>query len=441
MNHNLTVDELRKMVLKAVSRLGGSGTICEIKSEISSMFKYGAEQRIITYDFDDSFDTQLISVLTWLMQNRLLIPTNGGVWRITEKGGDFIRKHSLNYYLMARHRHTKRDSESVFVARNVYDSVADSTVAAEEEDRIMAEVAIPTMDELMNPTLKALQNLGGSGSNSEIHDEVARILSLSEEQLNFGYNPGASYQTLILGRLASARTFLKEYGMIENQIPGSWVLTEAGLQTDVVNVDEVKRVRYKSIKRRAQDTSAKRSEDSEPDSPSLIEPEKKIIHSLDDIVESHKPWRDELFGILMELTPAAFERFFALIFRAEGIDQVESVNSVGHGAIEGVMSSSGFLSFRVFFKFTRGNSLMSTGDVDDFRRSVQASRSDKGLLITTGSFTQEARRESERGINPAIEIIDGHQLVDKLKDLGMGVTTRQVIVEQVVIDEDWFLNV
>ena len=443
MGNRLDVVELRQMVLKAVSQLGGRGTICEIKSEISSMFRYSGEQRIITHDFDNSFDTLLISVLTLLMQDRLLIPTNAGDWKITEKGGDFIRNHSFDYYLMARHKHAKRNSESVLVARNVYYGVADSTVDAEQEDRIMTDVPIPSIDELINPTLRALHNLGGSSTNGEIHDEVARILSLSEEQLNVGYNhnPGASYKTLILGRLASARTYLKEYGMIENQIPGSWALTEAGQQTFVVNVDEVRRVRYNSIKRRTQETSSQRSEVSEPDLPSLIESDKEIILSLDDIVESHRPWRDKLSGILMELTPSAFERFFALIFRAEGIDKVESVNSVGHGAIEGVMSSSGFLSFRVFFKFTRGNSLMSTGDIDDFRRAAQASRSDKGLLITTGSFTQEARRESDRGINPAIELIDGQQFIEKLRERSLGISTQQVVVEQVIVDEDWFRNI
>lgn len=67
-------------------------------------------------------------------------------------------------------------------------------------------------------------------------------------------------------------------------------------------------------------------------------------------------------------------------------------------------------------------------------------RADKGLIITTGSFTKEAIKEATRDGAPAIDLIDGDQLVDKLKQLSLGVKTNLIEVEQVVVDKNWFIN-
>jgi restriction system protein len=66
-------------------------------------------------------------------------------------------------------------------------------------------------------------------------------------------------------------------------------------------------------------------------------------------------------------------------------------------------------------------------------------RSDKGLLITTGTFTTEAKREATRDGAPAIDLIDGEQLCDLLKQLKLGVSTE--MVEKVVVDPTWFSKV
>jgi len=68
-------------------------------------------------------------------------------------------------------------------------------------------------------------------------------------------------------------------------------------------------------------------------------------------------------------------------------------------------------------------------------------RADKGLLITTGNFTKEATGEATRDGAPAIDLIDGDQLIDKLKELGLGVTTKKVEVEKITVDRDWILSI
>jgi len=68
-------------------------------------------------------------------------------------------------------------------------------------------------------------------------------------------------------------------------------------------------------------------------------------------------------------------------------------------------------------------------------------RADKGLLITTGTFTKDARTEAQRDGAPPIDLIDGEALVEKLKELRIGVRIKERIVEEVLIDEAYFQNV
>lgn len=65
-------------------------------------------------------------------------------------------------------------------------------------------------------------------------------------------------------------------------------------------------------------------------------------------------------------------------------------------------------------------------------------RADKGLFITTGTFTKDAIKEATRDGAPAIDLVDGDQLVAKLKQLSMGVVTEKVEIEKISIDHIWF---
>ena len=76
----------------------------------------------------------------------------------------------------------------------------------------------------------------------------------------------------------------------------------------------------------------------------------------------------------------------------------------------------------------------------DFRGAM-VGRADKGLLITTGNFTKDAVREATRDGAPAIDLVDGDQLVEKLRELALGVQTKRIEVEQVTIDSNWFLSI
>ena len=68
-------------------------------------------------------------------------------------------------------------------------------------------------------------------------------------------------------------------------------------------------------------------------------------------------------------------------------------------------------------------------------------RAEKGLVITTGNFTRDAIAEATRDGAPAIDLIDGDKLVELMKDLNLGVTTEEKMIEIVKVDEDWFKSI
>ncbi len=157
-----------------------------------------------------------------------------------------------------------------------------------------------------------------------------------------------------------------------------------------------------------------------------------------ELVEGLLRWRDELTDMLEQLPTDAFERLILQLLARDGVSGID----VGHAndTIEGtgVFGGGGFLSFRVSFRCIRGGKRISSAEVDDFRRGVMLGRADKGLLITTGRFTQEAVLKAASDRAPEIRLIDGEELVGKLKELQLGLRTEQVLVERVIIETAWF---
>jgi len=274
-------------------------------------------------------------------------------------------------------------------------------------------------DDLMNPVVKALKALGGSGTNEEINNKVAEIVNIPSEQLEVLHNPDKGGMTEIEYRLMWTRTYLKIYGMIDNSTRGVWALTEKGTTSEKVDEKDVVRVVREQMKTNKKETS---SEDEEPNN--------KV------------EWQEELLDVILEMSPSGFERLIQRLLRESGFVQVEVTGQSGDGGIDGhgILRLGGLLSFHVIFQAKRWKGAVGAGHVRDFRGAM-VGRADKGLLITTGAFTKDAIKESTRDGAPAIDLVDGDQLVEKLKQLSLGVSTKKIEVEQVTIDKKWFQNI
>ena len=284
-------------------------------------------------------------------------------------------------------------------------------------------VDVPTHDQLLNPTLEALRKLGGSASITELVEQVVEDLRPSQEIVELPH-PGNNNQTELEYRLAWARTYLKKYGLITNSARGVWSLTPNGHDVDTVDPRVVVRFVHEQSRRERQGRTKAIEVDERQTEPEASE-------------EETASWRETLMATLLEMQPDAFERLCQRVLRESGFIQVEVTGRSGDGGIDGhgLVRLAGLISFPVIFQCKRYRTTLSSRIVRDFRGAM-VGRADKGLIITTGRFTQDASQEATRDGAPPIDLIDGEQLIDKLKDLKLGVVTRQV--EVVEVNTGWF---
>ncbi len=285
---------------------------------------------------------------------------------------------------------------------------------------------MPNQIELMQPTVDALFELGGSGSIHEISKVVITRMQVPDDVAQELEGDGP--RTKLGHRLGWARTRLKHAGLIDNSIRGIWTLTAKGRRLDRSDPESVSRIYgdYRRGKRRKFDGGAS--------------PVSEI--SVDDESDSQgaENWREELLAVVQSISPDAFERLCQRILRESGFTEVTVTGKAGDGGIDvqGLIRFEGLISFPVVVQCKRFKGSVGPSLVRDFRGAM-AGRADRGLLITTGNFTRDATKEASKPGTHPIDLIDGNLLVEKLKELELGAKTE--MVEQVTIDEEWFQSI
>ena len=279
---------------------------------------------------------------------------------------------------------------------------------------------VSAYDKLFNPLLQAVKELGGSGSIEEIYEKVIEIMKFPENILAIPHDPEKSNQSEVGYRLAWARTYLKKFGVLENSSRGVWAIVPDKRHIEKVNSKEVVRLV------REMDKAGKSGGQTTNQLDDEIAPEETLT------------WREQLHHILtQEMDAAAFERLVKRLLRESGFVQVEVTGRSGDGGIDGkgIARINGLLSFHVIFQCKKYQGSVSASAIRDFRGAM-VGRADKGLFVTTGTFTRDAVKEAIRDGAPPIDLVDGNQLAEKLKELKLGIATE--IVEEVSVNADWY---
>ena len=257
---------------------------------------------------------------------------------------------------------------------------------------------------------------------------------------------------MIPHRLAWARSFLKKAGLLDSGGRGIWILTDAGRQA--VNWPEDKLKKYVKDKLRAE-TKAKKERKPEKEIAAQSDESnqreeiaarfdetdrgEKIATRFDDtdqIEDEADDWKAKLLHELKAMDPSAFERLARRILLESGFIKVDVTGRPRDGGIDGTgVLQISLMSFHILFQCKRYQGSVGAGAIRDFRGAM-AGRTDKGLVITTGTFSPDARREATRDGASLIDLIDGDDLCEKLKELRLGVKTE--MVEEVTIESDWF---
>ena len=263
----------------------------------------------------------------------------------------------------------------------------------------------------IKPTIDALYQLGGSGANSEIYKKVIKNTNLSEDVIDEMHS---FTMTEVEYKLMWARTYLKNYGAVENSKQGVWVLTAKGAAlAKLADLDVKEIVRFTNNK-----NGATKNNGSESDTPT--EP---------------KGWREQITDILLSMSPYAFEKLAQRLLRECGFSDVEVTKKSGDGGIDGTgkLRINGIFSFNVAFQCKRYKGAVGAPEIRDFRGSL-STNIEKGVLITTGSFTRAALAEASSEGKRLIDLMDGEELINKMAEYGIGLNE----VKSYEVDMDFF---
>jgi restriction system protein len=265
--------------------------------------------------------------------------------------------------------------------------------------------------------MDALKKLGGSGTVSEIEKTIIDDLKIPQDQVEFIHNEKDGSRKLDYN-LRWARNYLKRVGFIQNSSRGVWALTPLGEKQSKIDQKEVvKQVRV-ALK--------------ENEKAALTETKEE-----DQTYISEIAWRVELLQQIKKISPSGFERLSQRFLRELGFNNVTVTGKTGDGGIDGFgqLTIGSVVTFKIAFQCKRYDGSVPVDKIRDFRGSI-IGRAEKGLLITTGTFSSQGRQEAQRDGALPIDLIDGDQFVEKIKDLRLGVDV--VPSEEVTIQKEFF---
>ena len=275
---------------------------------------------------------------------------------------------------------------------------------------------------LIEPTWQALVQLGGSGTNSEIDAEIIRRLALPDVVVDEPHKETGN-ETELEYRAKWARTYLKKYGLIENSNRGVWsIAPQYQKKVEQVKIDVAKIVRVV----RQQFSRDRNGFDDNANEQEL---------TMAEVSDEERSWERRLSGILMEMNPYGFEKLAQRLLRECGFSQVAVTKKSGDGDIDGngKLKVNGILTFNVAFQCKRYKGVVGAADIRDFRGSLTTDI-EKGIFITTGTFSKAARDEAVSPGKQQIDLIDGEELIQKLAEYNIGLHP----VNSYEIDEEYF---
>jgi len=260
----------------------------------------------------------------------------------------------------------------------------------------------------MGPTLDALRELDGSGKPREVVDLIAEKSGISDKKLEETLKSG---QTRFYNQVHWARQYLVWEGLLDSSTRGVWTLTPKGFETSL-NESDARNIFLKWVKIHAD----ARKKDGDSDSSASVD--------TDNVDED---WDDILLEVLRKVTSEGFERICARLLRESGFEKVTITGRTKDGGIDGIgiLQVNPFVTFKVLFQCKRYKGSVSRAQVGDFRNAM-IGRADKGIILTTGTFTMDARREAERDGAPPVELVDAVKLVELFRKMELGLKPKTI---------------
>jgi len=278
----------------------------------------------------------------------------------------------------------------------------------------------PEFIRFFEPILQVLKESGGSGTTSEVIDRAIELLRIPEAEQEIALKNG---QSRIRNQVQWARLYLVRSGYLDSSRRGVWSLTEKGAAADLATFDAY------SVFQRVQSelqTDRKKKQLQEP-----------FIDEVDQTTVEPADYKGELLALVRSLPPSGFERLCQRLLRESGFQRVIVTGRSGDGGIDGigVLQVNPFVTFSVLFQCKRYQGSVTPSHIRDFRGAMMG-RADKGIIITTGTFTLDAKKEARRDGVPPIELVAGEDLIHLFEDLQLGLLPRKTFeIDRKFFDE------
>lgn len=281
----------------------------------------------------------------------------------------------------------------------------------------------PEFLKFINPLLEVLREIGGAGRPSDIRPLVIQKLNIPVSEVEITLDSGVSR---VYNRIDWARNYLKEWEMINAQERGIWRLTEKGFKENISS--EQIYILFCATQSKYQKTNK----------PAEIVPAVNTEKTIDEIIPTERAHQSELLNLIISLSPYGFEKLCRRLLIEEGFQNVEITKQTRDGGIDGIakLILNRFVSFKVFFQCKKYTGKVGSDDVQLFKGALDGKikPGDKGLILTTGYFTESAEKEARREGGFPIELIDGEKLIEMFENVQLGLKPRTVYD----IDYDFF---
>ena len=270
----------------------------------------------------------------------------------------------------------------------------------------------PEFVKYVGPVIEALTALGGSGRPDEVRSAIAKAMNISEEEQAQPLPSGV--QSRFENQVHWARFYLAKGGYIDASRHGVWTLTEKARALGKMSAAQGREI-YRSVAAEFRKVPAADTLGADEQVAPGTGAEHPFVN-----------YRQAVAAALQSLPAAGFERFCQRLLRESGFEEVTITGRSGDGGIDGIglLQVNPLVSFKVLFQCKRYSGSVTPSQVRDFRGAMMG-RADKGIIITTGSFTSDARKEAVRDGVPPIELVDGEKLVSMLEQLELGLKPQR----------------
>jgi restriction system protein len=272
---------------------------------------------------------------------------------------------------------------------------------------------------------------------SELYESLANYFKLSDEEKSELLPSGL--QTRHVNRVQWTRTFLKKAQLLESSGRGKIRILERGIKVLSENLSEIN---IKYLERFPEFKEFRTSTKSNGDEPKILIEE--TVQTPDEILEaSYNNLRQELAKDLLDKVKSCSPKFFenlvvdllvAMGYGGSRKDAGQAVGKGGDGGIDGIIKEDKLGLDVVYIQAKRWENNVGRPVVQAFGGSLMGKRANKGVMITTSKFSQDAK-DYVKNIEKKIVLIDGEELAQFMIDHDIGVyETANYVVKKMNTD-------